>query len=381
MAYKKAAATPMKRKATFAARSAKKSRKDKGTGKQVSTVVNAISHAESLPANLRSLLKSVLPVVLNANKVDRHAFEAEVVDQAQQALAAVQSSMERQHADAVTTQNAVIAPAENAKRTSAKKQADESLEAAKAKLEGDKAVSKAAEKAVDEADDVVKAAQKEEKAADKELQKRVAKKDSVSGVLANEFTMLKDGTAGAGVGKAVQKILAIGKEYGVDSTLLHTLPLACKTPVAIRTEFQSMMFTNLQTIIEKQIGVLAENVAEAEPVKAAKEAAVASAKDAFEQAKAASVAADATLAAAQTAHKDAGKEVHRAEAQRRRIWEDMRHACDTQDNLANDLKNLKENVWAVFNQLKEKEPDPEPVEEPEPAEEVAAPAEAAEPEA
>jgi len=51
----------------------------------------------------------------------------------------------------------------------------------------------------------------------------------------------------------------------------------------------------------------------------------------------------------------------------------MRQACEAQDNLADDIKNAKENVWAAFNALKEKEPEPDPVPEPAPAaEELAA---------
>jgi len=352
----------MKRKGTFAKRSAKKSR----TGNQLlPTVVNAIAHDEALPGNLRALLKSVLPIVLSANKADRHAFEAEVVDQARAALGAVQHAMEEKHAGAMAHQREVTAPGEKAKRTSATKDAGAHLEAVKAKLETDKATKKTCEKSVEEAADAVKAAEKEEKVADKELQRHINKRDNLSNALGHEFNGLKDGTlAGADVKKAVNKLLSIGKDFGLDSTLLQTLPHACKTPLAARTEFQTMMFANMQKLIEHQIEVCSHTVAEAEPVKAAKAAVVAGAKDALAHAEAALKAAADELTATQNANKEAHKAVSHADAHRRKIWEDMRHACDSQDDLADKVKNLKEHVWEAFNQLKEKEPEPEPVEEP-----------------
>lgn len=358
----------MKRKGTFAARAAKKGR----TGNQpLPLVVNTLANAECLPANLRHLLKGVLPVVLNAYKADRHAYENEVVDQAQQALGAVEAALAAAHKEAMSAQEQVIAPAENGKRTAAKKAADSHLEAVKAQLEANKATNKACEKAVHEADDAVKAAVKEEKVADKELQRHVDKKSHLTGALANEFATLRDGNAaGADAKKAVNKILAIGKEFGLDSTLLHTLPLACKTPVAARTEFQTMMFSNLAALIEHQIEAISANIAEAEPVKAGKSAALAAARDAHAQAEAALKTATDEVAASVTANKEAHKEVTKTDHHRRKIWEDMRHACEAQDHLADELKNLKENVWGAFNQLKEKEPEPEPV-EPEPVAEEA----------
>lgn len=256
------------------------------------------------------------------------------------------------------------------------------MEAAKAQVETNKATRKACEKATEEASDALKAANKEERAADKELQRHVAKKAHLENTLAHEFAMLKDGDSHSAEGKkAVAKVVALGKECGLGGTILLTLPLASKKLAVARSEFEGMVFTQLQSSIEGQIHLAAQHVAEAEPIKAAKDAAVAGAKQRHDDAKAAEAAADAALEASQTAVKEANKEVHRADHHMRHIWEDMRHACDAQDKLASDLKNLRENIWSAFMALKEKEPEPEPV-EPEPvveeaAAEVAAPAEAA----
>jgi len=205
----------------------------------------------------------------------------------------------------------------------------------------------------------------------------------------------------------VQKLVGLGKEYGLDGTLLGVLPVAAKKQADARTEFEAMSFTNLHSLITRVVNELSQHVREAEPIKAAKvqavaaadaakaqavanaeaakTAAVTSAKDTLEAAKAATTAAEEQLTAAQEARSEASKELTKADAHLRHIWEDMRHACDAQDEAAADVTNLKEQVLSAFEQLKEKQPEPEPVEEPEPMdlaaeaapEEAAAPVEAA----
>lgn len=360
---------PMKRKGTFAARAAKKSR----SSKLVPTVVDALAAAECLPSGLRSLLKQALPIVFNANKVDRHDFENEVVAQAKQALDTVEATLQKEHQTALAAQSVMIAPKESASREKAKKDAEAHLEAVKAKMEGNKADKKAAEKNVQEAENALKSAQQEAKVAEKDLQKVVDKKAHLSDCLATEFVMLKEGTSTSAVGKkAVQKLLALGKEYGLDSTLLQTFPITCKKQAATRTEFETTMFTSLQALIERQIDAMSQKVGEVEPIRAAKVAAVEGAKDALGKAEAVLTAANEALDCTHAAHKEASKAVAQADSSVRKIWEDMRRACDAQDDLANDLKNFKEHILVAFQQLKDKEPESEPVEEPEAVEEEAA---------
>jgi hypothetical protein len=234
------------------------------------------------------------------------------------------------------------------------------MEAAKAKLEASKVAKKAAEKGVGDAEAVVKNAQKEEKAVDKELQRFADKKDHLSTALTHEFVVLKDGTGVAALAKkSLQKLVAIGKEFGLDNTLLNVLPIAYKKQVDTRTEFESKVFTSLQALLEREIGTFSQKIVEAEQDKVAKAAAVAGASDTLESAKATLTSASEDLVAAQAADKDAAKATAVAETNVRNIYKDMKAACDEQDRLANDLKKLKEEVWAAFNQLKDKEPEPE----------------------
>lgn len=338
----------------------------------VSTVVNAIVCSDSLPENLRHLLQVTMPIVLDATKVDRHGFEAEVVDQAQQGLKAVQVGMELAHKAALATQDEVTSNAERAKRVKAVSDAEAHLEAMKSRGENDKAARNAADQALHQAEDALKVAQKEDKSLEKELQRYVDKKAHVSNVLANEFVLLRNGTSGgAGGRKAVNNLVAVGKEYGLDSTILQTLPITCKKPAANYTEFETMMFTNLQGLMDRVIAGLVQNIAELEAVKAARSAAVAAATETLANAKAALTTASVAWDNQQKATSAASRAVHQADAHRRNLWEEMRHLCDAADGAAKELATLQERVWAAFKKLKEKEAEPEPVEEPEPVAETA----------
>lgn len=339
--------------------------------KHIPTVVDAIAESEALPEDLRTLLKLTLPVVLSANKADRGPWEGEVVDQAQKALGLVQASLEEKHKEALAKQNTVISPKEHADRTSKKKEAEAGLDAAKAAEAKAKEAKSAGEKAVHDSKHGLKAAEKELAAAEKDIQTHADQKATLTDLLSNEFALLRDGTsAGAGGKKAVNKLLAIGKEYSLDSTCLQTFPMTCKKPAANRSEFESMMFTTLQGGIDKNIGLLNQKLAEAEPVKAQKVTALANAKDALEKAEAGLVASIEALNLSHTAHKDAVKEVSKADSFLYKIWDDMREVCDAQDELGGELKNHTGNIMSLFGQLKAKEPEPEPVE---PMEEEAAP--------
>lgn len=336
----------------------------------VPVVVEALAEAQTavdaLPSDLRTVFTFALPTVFGANKVDRHPFEAEIVDQAEKAMGTVQAHLEQVHAAALTKQNEVIAPAEHAKRRQAKKAAEAGLEASKGKLEEKKEVQGAARKAVHDAHGGLKAAEKDASRNEKEMQAHVEKKTNLSELLSNEYVELKDGTS-TDKKTAVKKLLAIGKEYGLDHTLLQTLPLTCKKEPGDRTEFETMMFTSLKAAIDRQIDGLTQKLVEMEPGKAEKLAAVAAAKASVEQAEAALAAASEEVSASQAASKDAAKEVAKADDFLYKIYHDMKEACDAQDSLQKDIQNFKDTIWTAFHQLKEKEPEPEPVEEPEPS--------------
>jgi len=356
-----------KRKSTVGKPATKRSRTDN----KIPTVVEAFAHSDAVPAGLRALLKISLPVAFNTDKADRHAYEAEVVDQAQQVLAVVEAALKQEHSGAVAKQSQVIAPEEIARRSATKGAAEAHLEAEKVTLEGRKAAKKAAEQGVHEAEHGVKAAQADAKVADKALQRSVDRKATLSDALSTEFVLLKDGSSAAAAGKkALQKVLGLAKAF-VSTTMSQTFPLACKKPATSRTEFEASVFNSMQGLFEREIAKVAAEVGELEPPKAAADSALSEAKGTLERAEATLKSRCEDLDATHTSQKEAVKDLAKADAARRAIWKDMQQACDAQDDVAGALKNFTENIWVAFNALKEKEPEPEPV-EPEPVvEEVA----------
>jgi hypothetical protein len=336
-------------------------------------VVEPLVGAEVVPADVRTLLKLSLPIVLEVDKADRGAYEAEVVTQAEECLAKVLAELEKKHKETLAKQNTVISPAEHDSRI-AKKQATESaLEAAIRTTEGCKESKKAAEKVVQDAQVAEKAAEKELAAIEKEIKGYVDKKAMLADTLATQFMLLKEGTSAGAVGKkAVEMLLKFGKECDLDSTLLATFPMTCKKPAASRSDFEQVMFTTLEAGISGKMIELTQKVTGCEALLAQKTGAVAAAKAVLEQAEAALTAAGEALGAAQGAQKEATKEVFKATTYLQSIWIDMKKVCDAQDEVAGEVKNFKENILTAFEALKKNEPEPEPVEEPEPVKEALA---------
>jgi len=341
----------------------------------VPVVVNALEQADVLPADLRTVFTSALPLVLNANKADRHGYENEVVAQAEKALAVVQADLEQKHAVALQNQNALIAPAEHAKRSSDQEAAEAACKAISEKLEANKETQFGARRSVHDAQTALKLAQKDAASSEKEMQALADKKTNLSELLEKEFQLVQETTTATPEGKeAVKKLSKVGKEFKFDETLLQTLPHTCKKELANRTEFEVIMFATLKTNIDRQIDGFTQKLAEMEPSKAEKLSAVASAQNVVEKAEVALAAASEVLSASAAGTKEATKEKAKADEHFYQIWGDMKVVCDLQDGLAREVKNFKETVAAAFQQLKEREPEPEEPEhvEAEHAEEEAA---------
>jgi len=396
--------SPAKRKSSTTGRAAKKAR----STNQIPTVVNAINGCEAVPGDVRALLKQILPGVLKANKEDRHSYEAMVVEEAGHALQTVKADRQKTQKEALAHQNNMISPDEESARKAVKKEAEDKLAHAKETVEDAKGFLKAAEKeeetaqenlkaetkkgsdavrkATSDGDHAIREAKREDATAGAELKKVTDKHAQATQALAEDFVVLKDGTGSpADSKKALAKLEQLGRQYGLDGTLLGVLPMAAKKAPDARSEFEGMAFSNLHSLITGVIADLDKKVAEATPAKAAKEAAVSAAEQAkadavsaaenakntaVDAAKAALSAAQATtkekvaeLAAAQEDRSEASKELTRRDTNLRHIWEDMRKACDAQDEATLNLKAF-DDVLSAFESLKEKKPEEPPAEEP-----------------
>jgi hypothetical protein len=366
-----------KRKGASVERASKKAREM--TPLQI--VENALTKSDAMAADVQKLFAVVLAPILSANKVDRHAYEVEVVDMAQQAVVETEKALMEAHIAALAKQAEITAPKERENRAAAQKEAEEYAKTMKGKLGATANAKNAAEAVVLEADAALKVAKKELVAAENAMQKTTSSKTLLTALLANELTMLKGGTSASNMGKkAVQTLLKVSKEYGIGNTLQQAFALACKKEPVDRSEFEATTFTTLQARIETAVANFAKELEVQTVVVQEKQAAVAASQDALDKAKGALATACDALAVVQGESKEATKRVSKAGAHTLAIWDDMKQACQAQDKLAHNLKYLKESVWPAFEKMKEMEPAPE---HPEPTEEAVpeAPIEEAMPEA
>lgn len=331
-------------------------------------------NATASDKGLLSLLKSTLPAILKENKVDRQAFENEVVVQAEASLQHVLADLQAKHSAAQQKQDEVCSPSEHASRRKAKQDSEAGLAALVKQLEGSKENQAALKKAVQECKSANSALQKEANTADKEMTSLNSKKTSLSELLANEYELLQNEASTTPAGKqAVKKLESAGKHYNLDPTLLQTFPLTAKKEPSSRSEFETMMFTSLKAAIEKETNAMSAKLVELEPQKAEKTKALAEAAEKLEKMQAELSSANEEHSKTQAAHKEAEKAVEKAEEFVYQIWNDMKAACDAQDERADSITEFKKNL-DMFNQLRDREPEPE---EPEPTAEVAEGTEAA----
>jgi hypothetical protein len=339
----------------------------------VVTVLDAITTSEALPSDLRSVLGVVLPGVLNTNKADRHPFEAEVVEQAGEALSVVQKAYEAAHIQALEKQKTIVSPDERTKREAAEKDAQDKLKQAEGQVAACDTSKKDADKIVADAESVVKASQKDESASEKQLQKTTKIKSGLDSALADAFVPLKEGSAFPTKSKkdsAVQLLLSLANEHQVGFTLYQAFALACKTEATSRSEFETTTLDMVKQKFDAALTDVSKQVEEETAVVEQKKAATTAAKEKLLAAQTMQKEASEKLAASRDALKEAKQNVSQAVSFRQNVWEEMKIACDAQDALAKQIKKFKEVVLPAFEELKEKAPVVEepPAEEPAPQE-------------
>jgi hypothetical protein len=325
---------------------------------KVTSVVGALTGSEALPEDLKALLGKVLPVVLDTYKADRHEFETEIVDKAAESLGVVEKALAAEHEAALAKQLEVVSPAERAKRDGAKDDAGAKQQAATDLVETCSTTKKAADKSVEDAEAAVKVALKAEKDADKIASKTGAVKSSLTTALNSDFVALVEGTFAKPSAKkaAVSSIVKLGKEHGVGNTLGEAFVLACGS--SERSPFEATTFDTVKAKLAAALETVSKQVEEEVAVVESKKAETAAAKDALAKAEEAQKDADEKLAAAKEALKEAKKIFSSAVAFRKKVWTDMKGACETQDELASFLRHFKEVILPVFEELKEKAAPP-----------------------
>lgn len=356
---------PAKRKSVVASAAAKKARVD---------VVAAISKTEVLPLDLRKLFSTALPIVLEANKVDRHAFEAEVVKEAEKSLGKMKVDLQSKHKEAVQKQGQVTSGAERTRRDKAKAELETKLAAAKTHVQAKTAEQQAARTAVSNAKNTVKETTQAAAKVDADTRKVETAKNALAQAVSTEMEVLRTEGRRTPLGKKAAKVVAgMGKTYGLGPTLQSSFLEACKNSGAARTDFENTTFSTLVAKLDQHHVAVTQKLEAAQAESRQKAAAVEGSKAALASAEESCQKAEEAVQGADTEKKQIESLLRQATSACISIWDDMKDACDATDKLAADIKSFDEDLMVKFVGLKNKEPEPEPVEEA-PAE--AAPAEA-----
>jgi len=210
-------------------------------------------------------------------------------------------------------------------------------------------------------------AQKEEKAAEKVAQKTAQKKSTLEEALTIVFASLTTGGTKSEKDAAVRQVSALCKEYGVGGTLLQAFQLACKREASSRSEFEATTLTTVKEKLDEALKAVSKQLEEESAVVEQKKAESAAATEKLAAAETAQTTAIATLSAARESLKEAKKAYAQAVAHRQSIWEEMKAACEAQDELAKSVRDFEEVILLAFEEAKEKVAPPvevEPVEEP-----------------
>jgi len=301
----------LKRPAAADAGASKKVARD-----QCSEVADALQDAE-LPKTVLSGLfnKTVLKDCLGVPKEDRHPFQEQVIQMITEVMESIESGMKSK----IEAAEKALAESDTAKaaKEAAEKTAEETVTTKKAEAEAAKTAASEAAEAAKAAKAALATATSEQKSGDAELDAAIAKKE--------KLVSAKDGTYGAFKAGTMEEdkkdaglieLVALGKEFGMDGTLLTSLPSALKKAPDARGTFDQMVCTTVEQTLDKNIASLAETITSGEPAKAERASKVAAATTASEAAEAESVAkkeasttATSALKEAEAALKAAVKEV------------------------------------------------------------------------
>eukprot|EP00747_Dinoflagellata_sp_TGD_P114250 gnl/TRDRNA2_/TRDRNA2_171891_c0_seq5.p1 gnl/TRDRNA2_/TRDRNA2_171891_c0~~gnl/TRDRNA2_/TRDRNA2_171891_c0_seq5.p1 ORF type:complete len:389 (+),score=151.34 gnl/TRDRNA2_/TRDRNA2_171891_c0_seq5:70-1167(+) len=337
-------------------------------GKQCSSISEAIESAETLPASVATMLAGLVKGAVSEYKDQRHPFQAKFVEMMKTALAGIQESYQK----AIDEEQAKVsgAEAEQARRQAALEAATQLTEAKKGSAKEKKDALAAAVAAKKAADDALKEAEKAQKTGDADLAATATKKEKLEQLKSETYAPLKEGTAD---GKNAGKLVSIlQKEFGFDKTMLNTLPPALAKPAAERGHFDGLVLTQFEEECGKRLAEFSETLAQGEPAKAARAAAVTAAEAALAASAEKLTAASAEKTAADTEEKEAEKVLKEAAKHVKDFAKDFSAATSALEEATGAMTTFLEGAMAAFTELSEREtPPPEPEV---PAEEAPAPA-------
>mmetsp|Transcript_59640 Transcript_59640/g.141916 ORF Transcript_59640/g.141916 Transcript_59640/m.141916 type:complete len:390 (+) Transcript_59640:123-1292(+) len=351
---------------------------DEGVKEKIETIKEVLSSTELLPSSTASMLAGALMHSLALYKEDRHEVQTKAVEMVGSALDIMLAAYEKAISDSAEKLTEAKASEEEKKEELTKAEAAVE-EATKTVEEKDKA-SEEGEVKVATAKAALAEAEEAQTKGDEDLASAETKKANLESVMAEMYTPIKEGTSPTDA-RAVNAFMKKLKDFSmsIDSSLMGTAPAAMTKAPAERGEFDKVVFDSFDSEFSKLMEGFEKTLADGEPGKAERAAAVEKAQAELTEAEASNTTLSEEAATAAKALKEAQAVVKAAKKAVKEAGPAVKAAASSQKVAEAALAEFKDGALAAYKELAERcIPPPEPVEEEMPAaEEPAAPAEEA----
>jgi len=324
------------------------------TLRKCSAVAKAVRAASGFPAAVLEMLGSSIEDSLGVAKDERHPFQEQVASMFGEVLTASESELAGQ----VSALEAKLAEAdsEKATRAAAEQAAVEELGSkAEALAQAQEAANKASG-ALATTQEALADAKAAVAAGETDLEAALAQRAKLQAAAEQWFAPLKEGSVEAAkTEECVAAVLAVGREFSFDPTLLSTLPAASLKAPDARGSFDSLIFQQVEEVFRGRIAALGEMIESAEPAKRERVEKTEAASSEAEAAKAAKEACMAALEAAKAEHKEALAAKRAAAQATQQLGPELRRAGAALQHARAGLDALRSGPLAAYWELLERQ--------------------------
>eukprot|EP00929_Paragymnodinium_shiwhaense_P115610 TRINITY_DN8459_c0_g1_i1.p1 TRINITY_DN8459_c0_g1~~TRINITY_DN8459_c0_g1_i1.p1 ORF type:complete len:407 (+),score=204.34 TRINITY_DN8459_c0_g1_i1:89-1222(+) len=354
----------------------KKAKKGQGKAPEVQAVVEAVQLSDDLGPDCKQMLLATMPFSLELSVEERVGIQVKLVENLGAVMESVQAQLKKAAEDAAAAM---------VEKQGSKGKLDQDLEQAAAAQKEAEAAAAAKAEALTEKTAAEKAAktalsqkQKEQKEGDAEVAKAGKDKVAYEDLVAKELVMLRDGTweKKAEATAAQKHLTKLAAPLKIDESLMKTAPAVLVKQPSERGEFEKLAVTSIEEALKKKVEALTKLVDEAEPSKAARQAAVAEAQKALEEATAAKDAAQGELKEAKAAASEKAEALEAAKHAVEDFVPAVKRAADAKDAAEEKAANFASHHMACFAKLRDRSSKVEEPPLPPPAAEEAQPEEA-----
>jgi len=357
----KAAGAPIKRPAGSAAKgSAPKKPKVESISSKLKSIEKALKIAQKkdVPAEVTTLVGSMLSPSLSTYKNERHAFQSEVVDMADKILAGSLGALEEDVAKAQALVDGGDSEKDSREKAVAEAEAAYTAcqEDAKVKEEDKKAKAEAYKATVAP----LKAAKDAQKTGDAEGVVFEKEKESIESAVQNDLNPMKEAGGKQRQLNHLSKALA---KAGLEDSLVQCVHLPLSKAPDQRGSFDGVVLKSLEEAIAEKLAKLNSEIAAFGPAKEERAAKVKEAQEAHDAAKQASDSATDALAEAKKAEEAANQAAAAAKKSAKSLDSELANAAKSLQEAKEDLSTFQSGPLAAFNELKDRTaPQPEPEE-------------------